>query len=66
MTGYRGTGTYLDACASGITPLGMKCNITDLVNPRGMGRAFINSLIVTVPSTILPIVVAMFAAYAFS
>lgn len=66
LTGYRGTGTYLDACASGITPLGMKCNITDLVNPRGMGRAFLNSLIVTIPSTILPIVIAMFAAYAFS
>ena len=66
LTGYRGTSTYLDACASGTKPLGMNCNLTDLVNPRGMGRAFINSLIVTVPSTILPILVAMFAAYAFS
>jgi alpha-glucoside transport system permease protein len=66
LTGYRGTSTYLDACASGTKPLGMNCNITDLLNPRGMGRAFINSLIVTVPSTILPIIIAMFAAYAFS
>ena len=66
LTGYRGTSTYLDACASGTKPLGMNCNITDLLNPRGMGRAFINSLIVTIPSTILPIIIAMFAAYAFS
>ncbi len=66
LTGYRGTSTYLDACASGTKPLGMNCNLSDLVNPRGMGRAFINSLVVTVPSTILPILVAMFAAYAFS
>jgi alpha-glucoside transport system permease protein len=66
LTGYRGTSTYLDACASGTKPLGMKCNLSDLLNPRGMGRAFINSVVVTVPSTILPIMVAMFAAYAFS
>jgi alpha-glucoside transport system permease protein len=66
LTGYRGTSTYLDACASGTKPLGMSCTLADLVNPRGMGRAFINSVIVTVPSTILPIIIAMFAAYAFS
>ena len=66
LTGYRGTGTYLDACASGTKPLGMNCNASDLLNPRGMGRAFVNSVIVTVPSTILPILIAMFAAYAFS
>lgn len=66
LTGYRGTGTYLDACASGTKPLGMNCNASDLLNPRGMGRAFINSVIVTVPSTLLPILIAMFAAYAFS
>jgi len=66
LTGYRGTGTYLEACASGTKPLGMHCDISDLVNPRGMGRAFINSVLVTVPSTILPIAIALFAAYAFS
>ena len=32
----------------------------------GMGRAFVNSLIVTVPATILPILFAAFAGYAFS
>lgn len=66
LTGYRGTSTYLDACASGTKPLGMNCNLSDLLNPRGMGRAFVNSVIVTVPSTILPILIALFAAYAFS
>lgn len=66
LTGYRGTGTYLDACASGTKPLGMKCNISDLLNPRGMGRAFVNSIIVTIPSTIMPIIIALFAAYAFA
>jgi alpha-glucoside transport system permease protein len=32
----------------------------------GMGTAFINSLVVAVPSTIIPILMAAFAAYAFS
>jgi alpha-glucoside transport system permease protein len=40
--------------------------LSDLGNPRGMGRAFINSLIVAIPSTILPILFAAFAAYAFA
>ena len=31
-----------------------------------MGTAFINSLIVTVPSTVIPITIAAFAAYAFA
>ncbi|MDD2522721.1 MAG: carbohydrate ABC transporter permease [Anaerolineaceae bacterium] len=66
LTGYRGTSTYLDACASTTKPLGMNCDISDLLNPRGMGRAFVNSIIVTVPSTIFPILIALFAAYAFA
>ena len=32
----------------------------------GMGNAFINSLVVAVPSTVIPITAAAFAAYAFS
>jgi alpha-glucoside transport system permease protein len=66
LTGYRGTGTYRAACASGTKPLGMNCNLTDLLNPRGMGRAFVNSIIVTVPSTVFPIIIALFAAYTFA
>jgi len=33
---------------------------------QGMGNAFINSLVVTVPATIIPILVAAMAAYAFT
>jgi alpha-glucoside transport system permease protein len=66
LTGYRGTTNYLDDCGDGSKPLGMNCNLSDLMNPRGMGRAFVNSLIVTIPSTIMPIFVALFAAYAFA
>ena len=31
-----------------------------------MGNSFINSLIVTIPSTMIPITIAAFAAYAFA
>jgi alpha-glucoside transport system permease protein len=33
---------------------------------QGMGNAFLNSIVVTVPATIIPIMVAAFAAYAFT
>ena len=32
----------------------------------GMGRPFINSLIISIPATIIPILIAAFAAYAFA
>ncbi len=32
----------------------------------GFGNAFLNSLAVTIPSTVIPITIAAFAAYAFS
>ena len=41
-------------------------NYRDVIEQRGMGRAFRNSLIIAIPSTILPIIVAAFAAYAFA
>lgn len=66
LMGYRGTSTYREVCASGNKPADINCNISDLLNPRGMGRAFLNSLIVTVPATLLPILFAGFAAYAFA
>jgi len=67
LVGYRGTSTYEQECAAGTPPLGLTCDFwIDLLNPRGMGRAFINSLIVTIPATILPILIAAFAGYAFS
>jgi alpha-glucoside transport system permease protein len=66
MVGYRGTRTYTQDCAEGTPPLDINCNLSDLLNPRGMGRAFVNSLFVTIPATILPILFAAFAGYAFS
>ncbi len=66
LVGYRGTNNYMDDCEAGAQAAGMNCNISDLLNPRGMGRAFINSLIVTIPATILPILFAAFAGYAFA
>jgi alpha-glucoside transport system permease protein len=66
LVGYRGTTTYEQDCAAGTQSLDLYCDARDLLNPRGMGRAFLNSLIVAIPSTFLPILFAAFAAYAFS
>lgn len=66
MTGYRGTANYTTDCAAGTQANDIHCDWTDLGNPRGMGRAFLNSLLVAIPSTLLPILFAAFAAYAFS
>ncbi|MDY6847049.1 MAG: carbohydrate ABC transporter permease [Chloroflexota bacterium] len=66
LVGYRGTNSYLEDCAAGTQSLELKCNVSDVLNPRGMGRAFLNSLIVTIPATILPILFAAFAGYAFA
>lgn len=41
-------------------------NYVEVIADQGMGRAFVNSLVITIPSTIIPIVVAAFAAYAFA
>jgi alpha-glucoside transport system permease protein len=66
LMGYRGTANYVTDCATGEQALDLNCNISDLMNPRGMGRAFVNSLLVAVPTVILPILFAAFAGYAFS
>jgi len=41
-------------------------NYDKVLSQRNMGRSFINSLIITIPGTILPILAAAFAAYAFA
>jgi alpha-glucoside transport system permease protein len=41
-------------------------NYSQVLSERNMGRGFINSIIISVPGTILPILVAGFAAYAFA
>lgn len=66
LVGYRGQNTYRTDCAAGTQPPDLKCNLSDILNPRGMGRAFVNSLLVTIPATILPILLAAFAGYAFA
>lgn len=41
-------------------------NYQDVILADGMGNAFLNSLIVTIPATVIPITIAAFAAYAFA
>jgi len=41
-------------------------NYANVITAQGMGRAFLNSLYITIPSTIIPIMVAAFPAYAFA
>jgi alpha-glucoside transport system permease protein len=66
IVGYRGRISYEAECAEGTQALDLFCDSRDLTNPRGMGRAFLNSLYVAIPSTILPILFAAFAAYAMA
>lgn len=66
LVGYRGNNTYRADCAAGTQPPDLSCTARDLLNPRGMGRAFFNSLLVTIPATFLPILFAAFAGYAFA
>lgn len=64
--GYSGSGSYLDDCVNGAEPKPNACIGTGLNSERGMARAFVNSLLVAIPSTILPLLFAAFAGYAFS
>jgi alpha-glucoside transport system permease protein len=41
-------------------------NYSEVISAGGMGPAFLNSLIVTIPATVIPITIAAFAAYAFA
>jgi alpha-glucoside transport system permease protein len=41
-------------------------NYQSVLGGDNMGNAFLNSLIVTIPSTVIPITIAAFAAYAFA
>jgi alpha-glucoside transport system permease protein len=68
LVGYKGTQTYLKDCQQQVPSIlaKFKCSISDLLNPEGMGAAFINTAIVTVPATLLPIIFAALAAYAFA
>jgi alpha-glucoside transport system permease protein len=41
-------------------------NYQTVLDSSNMGNAFLNSLIVTIPATVIPITIAAFAAYAFA
>lgn len=66
LMGYRGTENYLTACEAGTQALDLNCDFSDILNRRGMGRAFVNSFIVTLPATLAPIILAALAGYSFA
>ncbi len=41
-------------------------NYEQVIQAQGVGQAFLNSLIISIPATILPILLAAFAAFAFA
>ena len=41
-------------------------NYTEVLNKANMDKAFVNSILITVPSTVIPLAIAAAAAYAFS
>ena len=49
-----------------IPPIFSLDNYREILTSEGFGQSFINTLTVTVPATIIPILIAAFAAYAFA
>ena len=41
-------------------------NYIDVITSQGMGQAFLNSLVISIPATVIPIAIATFAAYALA
>jgi len=68
LVGYKGTANYLSDCQQKVpgTLAVFNCTSADLLNQAGMGRAFLNTIAVAIPSTIIPILFAALAAYAFA
>ena len=69
LAGYRGRLDYVTDCEAGnLLPGQRTCNFwKDItIAQSSMGRAFVNTLIVSIPSVLLPILFASFAAFAFS
>jgi alpha-glucoside transport system permease protein len=68
LVGYKGTQDYLTDCEEGVesTLVKFDCNASDILKPEGMGRAFITTLLVTIPAALLPILFAALAAFAFA
>lgn len=51
---------------AGIPPTFTLENYVEVLTSSGIGRSFINSFTVTIPATIIPILIAAFAAYALA
>jgi len=66
VVGYSGRANYIESCIEGDPAEDDACLGTGLTSERGMATAFLNSLWVAIPATILPILFASLAAYAFS
>jgi alpha-glucoside transport system permease protein len=66
LVGYAGRSDYIDSCVNGDPTQDDACIGTGISSDRGMARAFVNSVIVSIPATILPLLFASFAGYAFS
>lgn len=63
MTGKRGQRIFVTAEEP---PRFTTENYEEVMFAEGLGRAFLNTMTVTIPATIIPILVAAFAAYALS
>lgn len=61
--GTRGKRIYLSVASA---PEFTMENYNTVLNAEGVAQSFINSLTVTIPATIIPILIAAFAAYALS
>lgn len=62
-TGSRGKRVFYTA---EIPPRFTLDNYREVLSSEGIGRSFINSLTVTIPATVIPILIAAFAAYALA
>ncbi|TIT84420.1 MAG: carbohydrate ABC transporter permease, partial [Mesorhizobium sp.] len=61
--GDRGQRVYY---ASSAPPKFTTENYENVLLSQGIGRSFMNSLTVTIPATVIPILIAAFAAYALA
>ncbi len=66
MDGRRGARVFVTITAPAEFTLDNYRNILGPDNREGMAKAFFNTLTVTIPATIIPILVAAFAAYALA
>jgi alpha-glucoside transport system permease protein len=63
MEGTRGQRIFY---TSAVPPRFTFDNYREVLGSEGIGRAFLNSLTVTIPATVIPVLIAAFAAYALA